>query len=95
MDLVYISSQYQYRVQCARGFSKKGVARQPLHVARSSPATTTAKLTKDDLVAYLASGCKPREAWRYASIGPCYVKRPGDSFVLAQELYASTSCVSL
>lgn len=26
--------------------------------------TATAPLTKDDLVAYLASGCKPRERWR-------------------------------
>lgn len=26
--------------------------------------TATQRLTKDDLVAYLASGCKPREDWR-------------------------------
>ena len=24
------------------------------------------KLTKDDLVKYLASGCKPRDKWRWA-----------------------------
>jgi hypothetical protein len=29
----------------------------------------TQPLTKDDLVAYLASGCKPRERWRCAHVG--------------------------
>ena len=27
-------------------------------------AVATQPLTKDDLVAYLASGCKPRDQWR-------------------------------
>lgn len=35
-------------------------------VAASQPAT---RLTKDDLVAYLASGCKPRDQWRCALRG--------------------------
>ena len=39
--------------------------RAPLRVravaAEQQPAT---RLTKDDLVAYLASGCKPRDKWR-------------------------------
>lgn len=32
--------------------------------AVAQPQTATEPLTKDDLVAYLASGCKPRDQWR-------------------------------
>lgn len=39
-------------------------------VVAASPPTedaviATEPLTKEDLVAYLASGCKPKEKWRY------------------------------
>jgi hypothetical protein len=35
----------------------------PPRAADETTATST-PLTQDDLAAYLASGCKPREAWR-------------------------------
>lgn len=38
-------------------------------VAAAQAETATQPLTKDDLVAYLASGCKPREEWRWAAAG--------------------------
>lgn len=49
-----------------------GVGQKRRHsvVVAASPPTedaviATEPLTKEDLVAYLASGCKPKEAWRY------------------------------
>lgn len=38
-------------------------------VAAVSAQPTTQRLTKDDLVAYLASGCKPRDQWRCGWVG--------------------------
>ena len=33
----------------------------------TAPAVAAEKLTKNDLVTYLASGCKPRDRWRCAA----------------------------
>ena len=37
-------------------------------LSTTAPPVATQKLVKEDLVKYLASGCKPREAWRYCSL---------------------------
>jgi hypothetical protein len=51
-----------------------------LVVAASPPtedvAVMSEPLTKEDLVAYLASGCKPKEKWRYGILIPFVHKRP-------------------
>ena len=44
-------------------------------VATAPEAVKT--LTKDDLVKYLASGCKPREKWRCVG-GPILAAQPAD-----------------
>ena len=53
------------RIDSARMRSKRGGR---LIVATGAPAeeatVATQPLTKEDLVAYLASGCKPKEKWR-------------------------------
>lgn len=50
------------------------VGRKSQIVAASPPAeelaVRTEPLTKQDLVAYLASGCKPKEKWRSAFLSP-------------------------
>jgi hypothetical protein len=49
-------------------------------VAASPPAeelaVRTEPLTKQDLVAYLASGCKPKEKWRFAAVSSLSLKTP-------------------
>lgn len=50
----------------------RGYGRTSGMVVAASPPTDdavviTEPLTKEDLVGYLASGCKPKEMWRYAS----------------------------
>lgn len=47
-----------------------GIRRRHRAIVASSPPTeaavvTTEPLTKEDLVGYLASGCKPKDKWRY------------------------------
>lgn len=39
-------------------------ARRPLAVRAVAAEPATQRLTKDDLVKYVASGCKPRDQWR-------------------------------
>ncbi|KAK1260827.1 hypothetical protein QJS04_geneDACA001991 [Acorus gramineus] len=53
----------------ALGFGASGCERLGHFIVAASPPTedaiiATEPLTKEDLVDYLASGCKPREAWR-------------------------------
>lgn len=52
-------------------------------VAASQPAT---RLTKDDLVSYLASGCKPRDQWR------CAVQPPRGWQLAAAAAAPAASC---
>lgn len=54
----------------------RGYGRTSGMVVAASPPTDdavviTEPLTKEDLVGYLASGCKPKEMWRYASWNRC------------------------
>ena len=52
----------------AAAAARRGTRRRGGAVAASPPteeaAQLTEPLTKEDLVAYLASGCKPKENWR-------------------------------
>ena len=60
------------------------------HVKSAVTAQATEPITKEDLVAYIASGCKPRTKWRqvlslnakralkHACICHLHVTRPGD-----------------
>ena len=54
-----------------------GRKRHPVIVAASPPTddavVATEPLTKEDLVGYLASGCKPKEKWRYNLIPSLYL----------------------
>ena len=46
--------------------SKRPVTRRLVpRTAAAAAQATTAPLTKEDLVSYLASGCKPKQDWRY------------------------------
>ena len=62
-------------MQCTAARATAGLPSAPAHGAArarrravrcqaAQAETATQRLTKDDLVAYLASGCKPREDWR-------------------------------
>ena len=56
---------------CLNSF-KKGLPRRFRTIVAASPPTEDAviaaePLTKEDLVGYLASGCKPKEQWRWVA----------------------------
>lgn len=64
-----------------RSFSGVGSKRGDRVIVAASPPTEdavviTEPLTKKDLVDYLASGCKPKEKWRYSF----YKKNHGNLF---------------
>lgn len=53
------------QIAAAPGVRGRRKGRQQRLVVRAVAAEpTTSRLTKDDLVAYVASGCKPRDQWR-------------------------------
>lgn len=58
--------------RCARWSGRAGerLVRRTLRIVAASPPSNDvvrggAPLTRKDLVGYLASGCKPKEKWRY------------------------------
>lgn len=66
-------------IDSARTASRRG---DRVIVAASPPTedatVATEPLTKEDLVAYLASGCKPKEKWRliFICLPRIYIRKP-------------------
>ena len=56
----------RFRVAAARSGPSSRASRVVAAVADEAKTATANRLTKDDLVAYIASGCKPKEEWRCA-----------------------------